>query len=214
MSLFNTLKRNPFLRGLYNLLDSYFGVWKCRLGHADKTAVLIPPMTITGRKNVYMYEHSHIDGHAHILTTRARFVMGKWSGAAVGLTVITGDHHHIPGKWSKTVGQLEKPAHLDRDVVVGEDVIISANVTLLAGVHIGRGAIIGAGAIVTKSVPPYAIAAGVPAKVVGFKFTPDEVRSHEEALYPADQRTDMEAFQQLYDRVMEEKRRKKAAEND
>src|SRR5215203_4178281 len=44
---------------------------------------------------------------------------------------------------------------------------IGSNATILAGVTIGEGALIGAGAVVTKDVPDYAIAAGVPARVVG-----------------------------------------------
>ena len=154
MRIPSALKHNPILRGTYNLLNEYVGVWKCRFGYADKTVVLVPPMYVAGRKNVYLYEHSHIDGHATILTTRARFIMEPWAGAAVGLTVITGNHHHIVGRLSHTVTDAEKPDYLDKDVVVGDDASLGANVTLLAGVHIGRGAIIGSGAIVTKSVPP------------------------------------------------------------
>ena len=45
---------------------------------------------------------------------------------------------------------------------IGNDVFIGANVTVLDGVKIGDGAVIGAGAVVTKDVPPYGIAVGVP----------------------------------------------------
>ncbi|MBI3857675.1 MAG: N-acetyltransferase, partial [Planctomycetes bacterium] len=44
---------------------------------------------------------------------------------------------------------------------------IGANVTILGGVTIGDHAIVGAGAVVTKNVPPFAIVAGVPARVIG-----------------------------------------------
>ena len=44
---------------------------------------------------------------------------------------------------------------------------IGSNATILAGITIGEGALVGAGAVVTKNVPPFAIVAGVPAKVVG-----------------------------------------------
>jgi len=44
---------------------------------------------------------------------------------------------------------------------------IGSNATILAGVTIGEGALVGAGAVVTKDVPDYAIAAGVPARVIG-----------------------------------------------
>jgi maltose O-acetyltransferase len=51
-------------------------------------------------------------------------------------------------------------------VTVGDDVWIGTRVIIMPGVTIGRGAIIGAGAVVTKDVPEYAVAAGVPAKVI------------------------------------------------
>jgi acetyltransferase-like isoleucine patch superfamily enzyme len=44
---------------------------------------------------------------------------------------------------------------------------LGSNVTVLCGIEIGRYALVGAGAVVTKSVPDYAIVAGVPARVVG-----------------------------------------------
>lgn len=53
---------------------------------------------------------------------------------------------------------------------IGNDVFIGANVTVLDGVTIGDGAVIGAGAVVTKDIPPYAVAVGVPAKVVKYRF--------------------------------------------
>jgi len=59
------------------------------------------------------------------------------------------------------------------DVIVGADVWIGARAIILPGVTIGDGAIIGAGALVRGDVPPFAIAVGVPARVVGQR----EIRS-------------------------------------
>lgn len=55
-------------------------------------------------------------------------------------------------------------------ITIGSDVWIGANVSVLSGVTIGHGAVIGAGAVVTKDIPPYAIAVGVPAQVKSFRF--------------------------------------------
>ena len=54
--------------------------------------------------------------------------------------------------------------------VIGNDVFVGANVTVLDGVRIGDGAVIGAGAVVIDNIPPYAVAVGVPAKVVKYRF--------------------------------------------
>ena len=51
-------------------------------------------------------------------------------------------------------------------ITVGNDVLIGANVKVLDGVTIGNGCVIGAGSVVTKSIPPYSVAVGVPAKVI------------------------------------------------
>ncbi len=58
-------------------------------------------------------------------------------------------------------------------LVIGDDVWIGHNATLLPGVgSVGRGAVIGAGAVVTRPVPPYAIVAGNPARLVRMRFGP------------------------------------------
>jgi acetyltransferase-like isoleucine patch superfamily enzyme len=51
-------------------------------------------------------------------------------------------------------------------VTIEDDVLICASAVILAGVTIGKGSVIGAGAVVTKDIPPYSIAVGVPAKVI------------------------------------------------
>lgn len=53
---------------------------------------------------------------------------------------------------------------------IGNDVFIGANVTVLDGVTISDGAVIGAGAVVDDDVPPYAVAVGVPARIVKYRF--------------------------------------------
>ena len=53
-----------------------------------------------------------------------------------------------------------------RGISIGDDVWIGSGARILDGVHIGSKAVIGAGSVVTKSVPEYATAAGVPARVI------------------------------------------------
>ena len=63
---------------------------------------------------------------------------------------------------------------------IGNDVYIGANVFILDGVTIGDGAVLGAGAVVTKDIPPYAVAVGVPARVVKYRFDAETVKALEE----------------------------------
>ncbi len=53
------------------------------------------------------------------------------------------------------------------DIIIEDDVWLGMGVKVMDGVHIRRGAIIGANAVVTKDIPPYSIAVGVPARVIG-----------------------------------------------
>lgn len=62
------------------------------------------------------------------------------------------------------------------DINIGNDVWIATGVTVLSGVTIGDGAIVGANSLVQKDIPPYAIAGGVPAKVIRNRF-PDHIIS-------------------------------------
>ncbi len=61
------------------------------------------------------------------------------------------------------------------DVSIGNDVWIGARVTIIDGVRVGSGAIIGAGAVVTEDVPDYAVVAGVPARVIRYRFQPEDI---------------------------------------
>ncbi|MBD1850080.1 acyltransferase [Cyanobacteria bacterium FACHB-502] len=54
-----------------------------------------------------------------------------------------------------------------KGIVIEDDCWLGTGVRVLDGVTIGKGSVIGAGAVVTKSIPPYSIAVGVPAKVIG-----------------------------------------------
>ncbi len=57
------------------------------------------------------------------------------------------------------------------DIVIEDDVWLGMGVKVMDGVRIGCGAVVGAGAVVTKDIPPYAIAGGVPARVMRFRGT-------------------------------------------
>lgn len=73
-----------------------------------------------------------------------------------------------------TLSKVDKVQESKR-TKIGNDVFIGANVTVLDGATIADGAVIGAGAVVVKDIPPYAVAVGVPAKVVKYRFTSEQI---------------------------------------
>ena len=63
------------------------------------------------------------------------------------------------------------------DVIIGSDVWIGRGAMILSGVNVGHGAVIAANAVIAKDVPPYAIVAGNPAKVLKYRFGESQVAS-------------------------------------
>lgn len=61
-------------------------------------------------------------------------------------------------------------------VIIGNDVWIGVDAVILSGVTIGDGAVIGTKAVISKSIPPYCIAVGNPARIVKKRFTDDQIQ--------------------------------------
>lgn len=170
----------------------------CRISH----------MTSIGSKgNLIMGENSSIGNGADIMNTRAKVVIGKHFVSGPELTIITGDHMPIVGRFLNTVSdadkdQLDVNHEYDKNVVIEDDVWTGYGVTIMKGVTIGRGSIIAARAMVNKSVPPYCIVGGVPAKVLKFRWTIDQILEHESKLYPEGERYTREQLEEIFARYI------------
>lgn len=125
---------------------------------------------------------------ANLSTPGAKIIIKGNDSIAEGLTIHTGNHARIVGKFVTDITSANKPKGYDKDVIIEKDVWIGSNVTILAGVTIGRGSTVAAGAVVNKDVLPYSIVGGVPAKVLKFYWTVEEIMKHEELLYPENER--------------------------
>ena len=200
MELKDKIKNNRFIRGFYTLYRRYFGYNRKRFGFVGDRAKLIPPLNIFNPQNVFLYEKTKVEDST-ISAAIGKFVMKKYSAAAEGLSVHTGNHMMVIGKFYRTVTNEDKAQSgkvFDQDVIVDEDVWIGCNVTLLSGAHIGRGSIVAAGAVVNKSTPPYAVIGGVPAKFIKFKWTIDEILEHESILYSEEERFSREELESIF----------------
>lgn len=176
---------------------------KEKLGLYQKGAALFNPQLCNVPHKIHIYENANIHaGSVFIISPKGddgKLIFKKNSGASYGLTVITGNHQRKVGTFFKDQSKSHI-GDIDKDVIVEEDVWIGANVTLLSGVIVGRGSTIGAGSVCLKSIPPYAVVMGNPAKVVGFNFTPEEIIEHEKALYPEEERLPLELLEKNYNK--------------
>ena len=187
--------------GVHVLYKTYVqSLDRSRFGYIADSATLIPPLKIDRPQNIYMYENTKVE-NSTISAVLSKFIMKKGSAAAEGLSVHTGNHMQLVGKFYRTItneDKLNSGKVFDKDVVVEEDVWIGCNVTLLSGAHLGRSAVIAAGAVVTSDIPPYCIAGGVPAKPIKFKWTIDQILEHELALYPEEERYSREELESIF----------------
>lgn len=101
--------------------------------------------------------------------------IGRW--CSIGYNVVIGPTEHDYGRASTSPhfpgNELLEADGVRTDrppPVLEDDVWIGANVIILRGVRIGRGSVVAAGAVVTKDIPEYSLAVGVPARVVRSRF--------------------------------------------
>jgi acetyltransferase-like isoleucine patch superfamily enzyme len=99
------------------------------------------------------------------------------------------------GRFMSDITDAEKSPEDDQDVIIEDDVWVGRRAIILHGVTIGRGAIVGAGAVVVKSIPPYAVAVGVPARVMKFRWDVPTILRHEAMLYPVEKRLQRETLE-------------------
>ncbi len=116
-----------------------------------------------------------------------RLIIGKFCAIATGVRfIMNGANHSLAGvstypfqifggDWLADFDPASYLRETRGDTIVGNDVWIGMDATILPGVTIGDGAVIGTGATVTKDVPPYAVVAGNPARVIRNRFPGDVV---------------------------------------
>lgn len=133
--------------------------------------------------HIYCGNNVHIGQYAEFIASIAYIHIADNVVIGPHVTIRGGDHRiDLVGKHIINIMDSEKLPENDADVYIEEGAWIGCNVTILKGVTIGKGAVVAAGSVVTKSIPAYSIAGGVPAKVLRMRFTPEEIIEHERIL--------------------------------
>lgn len=146
------------------MIASAIGEW-CEIGEAN---VL---------QNTTFDDYSYSGSYCIFQNVR----IGKFSNIAAYVRIGATDHpmerptlHHFTYRSEKYLFAPDDAAFFDhrenRVTQIGHDTWIGHGALIKPGVSIGNGAVIGQGSVVTKDVPPYAVAVGVPAKVIRFRF--------------------------------------------
>lgn len=124
----------------------------------------VPQINFIGHKNAYIS-------------------IGRFCSFANGVKLFAGGEHHK--EYVSTYpfsmffnGRYKVGTHAEAKgpIIIGNDVWFGADAKVMSGVTIGDGAIIGAGAVVAKNIPPYAIVAGNPAKIISFRFDDETIK--------------------------------------
>lgn len=161
-----------------NRLSSVFTIGRnvslkhCTLGYYSRVA------DNAEVNNTTIGDYSSIGRYSKITHT----TIGKYCAISWDTTInaVSHPYDHISVSafaYVPSVGNFVNKKKTDRHqhVTIKNDVWIGANCVIMPGVTIGNGAIIGSSAVVTKDVPDYAIVGGVPAKIIKYRFSDEEI---------------------------------------
>lgn len=114
--------------------------------------------------NISIGDYSGIGRNSYIANPAAKVVIG--ANVLIGPELIIYTHSH---NYDDPNILIRQQGGFDLPVTIGDDVWIGSRVTIMPGVTIHDHAVIGANAVVTRDVPEYAVAGGVPAKVIKYR---------------------------------------------
>lgn len=137
------------------IFRNYF--WKLNLGSFGIRANIFGNITVYYPENVYLGSGSSIN-YGSFLNARDKIIIGENVHISPCIIINTG------GLEYKKNGESKK--HFKKPVIIESGAWIGSGAIINPGVIIGKNSVIGAGAVVTKNIPDYSVAVGVPAKVI------------------------------------------------
>ena len=176
------------------------------LGLYGKGAKIEYPVYFQTPSTIFVEDFCQIRRGATIINSpNEKIIIKKYSLLSVNTTIVSQNH-------VSTVGipiVLLAPSHINdkfEDLIIEEDVWLGANVTLITGTKLGRGCIVAAGAVVNRNIPPYAVVAGVPARIIAVKFSKEQILKHEQILYSEDERMKESDINDLFSKYFDGKK--------
>ncbi len=166
-SLWNEIRAATL--ALLNWLPTELGVIARRrllhhfLGRVGKNVRILPGLRLTNPEKIRIGSNCSFN-HNVFIAGGGEVTIGDWVGFGPDAKVWSVNHRFDdPDTPWQRQGWIRNP------VMIADDVWVGANVFVMPGVTIGHGAILSAGSVVNKSIPPFAIVAGNPARVVGWR---------------------------------------------
>jgi acetyltransferase-like isoleucine patch superfamily enzyme len=156
-----------------SLLMSYRR-FKHKLKHVDKTFYMAASAAVCSDLEAGPYSFINFD-----CLVGPKVKIGRYTMLAPRVAVVGGDH--VYDNCRKPVIFAGRPPEMPI-TRIGDDCWIGYGSIILAGVTIGDGAIVAAGAVVTKDVAPYSIVAGVPARVLKYRFASEAEREEHQRM--------------------------------
>lgn len=151
------LQRTAELNGAYHTPEEVRRIFSALTGRpVDDTFTLFPPFHTDCGKNIAVGKNIFINSGCRF-QDQGGIVIGD--GALIGHNVVLATLNH-------SLAVRDRQDLIPGPIRIGKNAWIGSNVTILPGVTVGDGAVVAAGAVVTKDVPAYTVAGGVPARVL------------------------------------------------
>ena len=165
---------------MWSLLGKLFYQWdrlknKCLMTYTIKQfkkcggRIYISPRCVFTPSTISLGSNVYFGVGCVIQSAHGNITIGNHVMFGPGVHIHGGNH--VTNKAGIYMDEIKKETGSDPEIIIEDDVWIGANAIILSGVHVGQGAVIGAGSIVTKSVDPYSIVAGNPAKRIKMRFS-------------------------------------------
>jgi virginiamycin A acetyltransferase len=166
---------NKILNFIYNVLREYRGQAFVESMMVDRLAQIgIKSRVGAGTKisrDSIIGAYTYIGNRCNV----SRVVVGSYTSIGNNVQLGVGEHDLSHVSTSRYISEQSYESLTKKECVIEDNVWIGVNAVILRGVVVGEGAIVAAGAVVTKSIPPYSIVGGVPARVIRMRFDDQKI---------------------------------------